>query len=536
MVSIGFHDLNESYPAYKKECDEMLRAIFRMNPFRGLLLVLAAALIVSGTGLAAPALLSIPGEMPPDDLRISYMGPDGSTSYQGDFPSVSYNSQRHEYLAVWQGSDDQGSLVTGELEIWGQRIDPDTGALLGSMVRISNMGPDGSGPYGAYSPDVAYNSIRDEFLVVWKGNDSISGGSEYEIWGQRLAYDGSGSLVEEDSDFQISEMGPDTDDDYSAEYPALAYNPDDDQFLVVWSGDDNSGTLVDDEREIFGQLLEYDLSDDLVEAGTDDFRITFAGPNGDPDYDALYPDVAYNTAEDEYLVVTQMDISAGGHLDNEWEVFGRRVTPAGGFAGMYKFSDMGGTGVYGYSALSPSLAYNPDQNEFLVVWDGNDNVDTYISFQVYAQRLGYTLGALNEVGSNDFRISDVGTVSNGDYSARNASVAYDSHNQVYMVSWSGSDNKPPLVQYEQEVFGQLLDGQSGAEVGLNDFRLSDMGPAGDTDYGVNTNAIASDNDGGFLAVWRSDDDRGSLVENELEIYGQLFSSFPPVYVPAAVSD
>ena len=37
--------------------------------------------------------------------------------------------------------------------------------------------------------------------------------------------------------------------------PAVAYNSTNNEYLVVWAGDDNTAPLVDDEFEIFGQRL-----------------------------------------------------------------------------------------------------------------------------------------------------------------------------------------------------------------------------------------------------------------------------------------
>jgi hypothetical protein len=50
-------------------------------------------------------------------------------------------------------------------------------------------------------------------------------------------------------------MGPDGNASFDAGNPAVAYNPSADEYLVVWEGDDDTGTLVDEEVEIFGQLL-----------------------------------------------------------------------------------------------------------------------------------------------------------------------------------------------------------------------------------------------------------------------------------------
>jgi hypothetical protein len=53
-------------------------------------------------------------------------------------------------------------------------------------------------------------------------------------------------------DLRISDMGGTGDPDYDAFWPAVAYNSTNNECLVVWDGDDNTGGLVDEEFEIFG--------------------------------------------------------------------------------------------------------------------------------------------------------------------------------------------------------------------------------------------------------------------------------------------
>ena len=57
------------------------------------------------------------------------------------------------------------------------------------------------------------------------------------------------------NDFRISDMGPDGDTAFGDNHPAVADNPNADEYLVIWEGDDDTGTLVDDEVEIFGQRI-----------------------------------------------------------------------------------------------------------------------------------------------------------------------------------------------------------------------------------------------------------------------------------------
>lgn len=90
---------------------------------------------------------------------------------------------------MWAGDDDAGGLSDSEFEIYGQRLDANTGTEVGpNDVRISDIGPDGNIAYDANVPAVAFNPASHEYLVVWEGDDNIGPlvEDEIEIFGQRL--------------------------------------------------------------------------------------------------------------------------------------------------------------------------------------------------------------------------------------------------------------------------------------------------------------------------------------------------------------
>ena len=118
----------------------------------------------------------------------------------------------------------------------------------------------------------------------------------------------------------------------------------------------------------------------------------------------------------------------------------------------------------------------------------------------------------DDVGANDFRISDLGPDGNISYSAAVSAVAYNPVNDRYLVVWYGDDNSASLVDGEFEIFGQLIDAD-GASIG-QDFRISDMGPDGITSYFAANPAVAHNPDHNeFLVVWYGDDNTAPLVDN-----------------------
>ena len=323
---------------------------------------------IDGNALAAASYpVTIDPEIGTNDFRISDMGTDGDDAYDARDPAVAYNSTNNEYLVVWSGDDNTGSLVDGEDEIFGQRINAATGAEVGTDFRISDMGPDGDVAYDAIKPAVAHNITNNEYLVVWQGDDNTGSlvDNENEIFGQRI---NAATGAEVGTDFRISDMGPDGDDAYDARIPAVAYNSTNNEYLVVWQGDDNTGSLVDGEEEIFGQRINAATG---AEVGTD-FRISDMGPDGDDRYNTTASAVAYNITNNEYLVVWHGDDNTGSLVDNEFEIYSQRINAATGaeVGTDFRISDMGPDGDDAYDAFNPAVAYNSANAEYLVACGG----------------------------------------------------------------------------------------------------------------------------------------------------------------------
>ena len=241
----------------------------------------------------------------------------------------------------------------------------------------------------------------------------------------------------------------------------------------------------------------------------EDFRISFMGPDGDKNSAGIDPSVAYNPSANEYLVVWLGEgtapLAAG-----EFEVFAQRVSASGALlGGRVRVSDMGPDGNASYTAGSPSVAYNPAANEYLVTWDGDDDTAPLVNdeFEIFAQRVSAS-GAL--LGGR-IRVSDMGPNGSDDYRASAASVAYNPANDQYLVTWRGDDNTAPLVDNEFEIFGQQLTAATGGAVGVNDFRISDMGPNGNLSYVALAPSVAYNSaDSLYLITWGGDDDTAQL--------------------------
>jgi hypothetical protein len=462
-----------------------------------------ASLVAAGMILALlSALASAAPERIGPNFRISEAGTDSDANRGGFQPAIAYNPKADNHLVVWAADD----LPTDdEFEIFGQLVSAN-GEKLGSELRISSAGTDGDIVREAGRPAIAYNSVANEYLVSWQTDDLAD--EEFEIFGQRLS--ATGAEVGED-DFRISSAGTDGDAEHDALESAIAYNPAANEYLVSWAADDSA---TDNEFEIFGQRL----SATGAEVGTDDFRISEAGTNEDPNRQAFNPAIAYNPAANEYLVSWQADDLP---TKNEREIFGQRLSATGAEVGAddFRISSAGTDGDANRDAFESAIAYNPAANEYLVSWRADD-LPTSDEDEIFGQRLSAT-GA--EVGEDDFRISEVGTDGDATRRASNPAIAYNPAANEYLVSWFADD----LADEEYEIFGQLVSA-NGAKLGF-ELRISTVGTDGDANHDAFSPAIAYNPAANeYLVSWQAD---GLPTDEEFEIFGQRLAEpkvSPPV--------
>ncbi|HSA58273.1 MAG TPA: hypothetical protein VLJ37_01140 [bacterium] len=490
---------------------------------------------LSVSSMALLALLAVPpaarsDEIGLNDFRISHMGPDGNTSYAGSQPDVAYNSAADEFFVVWIGIDDVDTVTNGAAQIFGQRLDAKTGELLGARVRLSDIGDDDSANPTSSSfndePRVAYDSQDNQYLVVWAGSDvgrTFSGApladGEREVFGQRV----NAATGEEigDNDFRISVTGTDGDAGPAGLRPSVAYNSANNEYLVVWMAFDSAFTGK--QGDLFGQRIG--ASDGSFIGSQTVLRVP------DPDRELvgnfLEPDrtdVAYNSVDNEYFAVFRCDCfgeakSTDPHPGTE--IFGQRLDAnAVGIGVERQLSDMGPDTDFIFFADVPRIAFNSMDDEYLVVWQGNDAAAT--ENEIYGQRVG---AAGDETGTNDIRISFMGPDGDSNFGGFIPAVAYNSANDEYFVVWYGDTDQGGQVDEDIEIFGQRVaagaDASAGDLIGSN-VRLSDMMGIGTAAYAVQFPNVAYDSaDNISLVVWSGVDDVPPLVELEGEIFGQL---------------
>ena len=317
------------------------------------------------------------------------------------FPALAYNSSNDncQYLVVWQ---DARSSVYG-WDIYGQLMSCTEEPMGDAFPFYTLPGRVKDQRY----PAVAYNSEDDEYLVVWQDEwcDSQPPYTADDIYGWRV--NSEGNLI---GDVIPISIATDCELDESVQQgPAMAYNSQDNQYLVVWE-DDRNGNW-----DIYGQLLS---------AAGEPLGNNF--PIVEVQGDQRRPDLVYNSQDNLYLVVWQ------DNYYGDWDIDGRRVWSDGMRGGVFPISSSAG------SEQIPAVAYNSEDNEYLVAWqDRRNGCD-----DIYGQR----------VGSDDSLLGDECPISTAASDQESPDVAYNSQNNEYIVVWqderNGEDN--------DDIYGQRV--------------------------------------------------------------------------------
>lgn len=458
---------------------------------------------VNGQALAAASYpVTIDPKVGTNEFIISQLSTGGFSGLNARWPDIAYNDVDNEYLVVWEGGVD---TVLSEREIWGQRLDGNTSAFIGSRFRVSTTGPNGSSLYRATTPAVAWSSTSRQYLVVWSGDDdSLTLRNQSEIWGQFLS--DTCSLIGP-TGFRISFSSPGQDASRDAIEPAVSWNSINNNFLVVWSADTS-----DNKNEIFGQMM---IGDGLGNFQGSNFQISFTGIASNTNLDARGPDVTYNSAANEYLVAWYANLPKS----MEYEIHVRRYNASFGSAldTAKVISDMGVDSSVAYYAHFPSITCNPDLNQYLVVWQGTDTLVGLPvgEVEIYGQLLDHLA---NETGTNDFRISNIGLPGDLQSGAFLPDVTYSSFCQKYMVAFYGDSSGGSYSNGETEVFIHVVN-SNGQPIG-DDSTLSSAGPIGNASFDAVWPKVAAGPAGNeYTFVWSMIDDPNTAFE----LYGQRFA-------------
>lgn len=245
------------------------------------------------------------------------------------YPAAATNSDTGEQIVVWA---DRNGLT----RIAGQRIGTD-GAPIGNVFQIN------TGTLTTDRPAIAWNPIKQEYLVTWESFGSP--GTDNEGWsviGRRLAADGMPIA----NDFQINDF---TTGDQR--HPSVAPMAGGTDFFVIWQGtaspgDDNDGWSVQGRRVDVTGPVDTDIQINTITAGDQKDPALAILPNGG-----------------EAVVVWQSATSPGDDSSG-LSIVGRRLDRNGTtFATDFQINQMTAGDQF-----APRAAAHPVSNEFMVVW------------------------------------------------------------------------------------------------------------------------------------------------------------------------
>jgi hypothetical protein len=321
-------------------------------------------------------------------------------------PAVAFDTTQNRYLVAWQDEGTTKAIGARVLNLNGTPFAASFDLTIGTIARTR--------------PDVAYNSVANQFLVVWEYETAAD---DHNVWGRKVNPD---STVDGGT-FQVITH---PDDDLE---PALVAYPTG-QYLLVWTSD-RSGTYNVVGKQLPSNGDPTGQSTFQISAGSDDER---------------NPDLALNISNGRALVVWEDSRDDPGN-DTNWDVYGRQVysdgsTPDSGFA----ICDST------HNQREPAVAYNwaTGYQDYLVVWDS-----------------GYTIQSARVSGDASMMsaFTTVLDIANGD---QHVAVAFGSNR--YLVAWT--DFRSGFA----DIMGQRLTSTGallGYETGLSTGYLSQQQPA-----------------------------------------------------------
>jgi hypothetical protein len=288
---------------------------------------------------------------------------------------VAFNILHGEYLAVWQNSR------ATRTDIYARRIDGEGNPLSWFSV----VSADGA---TNWQPSVAFSSAQDAYLVAY--TSEVAPGN-WDIYARRIGWNGS---------WMSSEFPVVTAVDRQ-DYHSMAYNSQDDEFLVVYRNSWAGGLT--------------DIAAQRVRA-SDGSLLSWRNLASLPGTDLMVPDVAYNPVSNNYLVVFGQEIACVG------EAMGLLVS-----ANMSTVSPL--IPICTNSADQHSLAVATGPEDFLVVWEESPATGSGVT-SAHARRIAFDGTPLGE--PDGFPVSPAGGDTYG------VSLAFTG-DRGYLVAWTARE-------------------------------------------------------------------------------------------------
>lgn len=478
-----------------------------------------------------------------------------NAGYDAFEPSAAYNPVTNQYLVVF--SADGIARPNDEFEIYGQFVDAATGQLVRGPFRISNTGnfvkEGGTSPedfgsetpgvedaYDAFSPEVAYSTRDNVFLVAWVADNGNPDDS--------IVWNSNGANTNTSFEVYVQVVSADGELLIQWYHEGKPYGPKDDRISNIVAG--------------------------IQESKTNDGSV--------PDWDAFNPAIGYNSDNGEFLICwsddrgriwndDNIDLEAtknGGEFEIRCQRFGLNPVEGrafeGSIGGVVRVSETGpdysrslpANATYTYfDAYTPDVVYAPASSDpaipaefnfgqWLIVWAGDkDSTVTYNpdtgtvsdaeKFDIYGQIFKADMtpantippaGAMANPFRNDHRFSNVGN-SNGcgaNCDAYYPAVAYNPDREHYLVTFTADH-----VNGHEEVYYSLRNRFGSAPTnGVLLTQLSDMGSGSQTRDGLESDVVYDAGLKQWLVAWRGNDTADPAAQ-QFRMHGQRLDATTP---------
>jgi hypothetical protein len=374
-----------------------------------------------------------------------YLGPEIriSEDERNDYsPAIAYNSKHNEYLVVWE-SEGPGGFI----DVYAQRI-TSSGKLL-SWFAV------GTYPNSKIEPSVAYDRINDRYLVVW-AYDVLGNGTNWDLYGRFIPWNGTDPSK---IDFMICDWSS------NQQYPGVTYAYTQKEFMVVWQ---NYSSGVP--SYISGRRVYADMS-----GMSADFTIS-SGTLARAD-----PDITYNLARNEYLVVWDVGPSA-----TEYDIYGLRLRGDGVPLG----NEFAIAGWPDHEVL-PSVAACDKADQYLVAWQ-SDHGTSGLDYAIYARYI-----------SGDTLPGNVYLIDNTINMEKSPVISCDYSGQKYLLTWKS--------MYTNGYYGIWARIAYPDETMQESFEVINPGPAQDRDHQAVSGGLSD-----YLVAWEH-----VRADGNYDIHGRL---------------
>jgi hypothetical protein len=276
---------------------------------------------------------------------------------------------------------------SGFHDVYAQRVSGDG--------RLLNWFSVASSPNQQMNPSVAYDHLHDRYLVVW-AYDALGTGTDWDIYGRFIPWEGPDAGP---GDFVICNWNSDQ------RRPVVAYGRAQDEFLVTWTNAPSGQPTYISARRVYADGSGFPANPFLVSSGPE---------NRD------YQDVAYNLVRNEYLVT--WDVRKSG---TDLDIWGVRLSATGSALSGGDPSTVGEFAIAGWPAAEerPAVASCAGKDQYLVAWQSDKDTGGADS-AIYAR---YLSG--DAVPGNVYLVDDTTSPE------INVDIGSNATGQSYILAW-----------------------------------------------------------------------------------------------------